>query len=67
MMKVIKLSRDIYSDENIKLAKEAYKSLAKITVSTDLQYVKLRFLKCKYEETRTIKEFENYLIGLENS
>ncbi len=27
----------------------------------------ITFLKCKYDENLTIKEFENYMIGLENS
>lgn len=58
---------DIYSIENISRATEAYKNLAKIKVSKDGNAMNIVFRKCKYDEERTVREFENYLIGLENS
>ena len=62
----IKLHRDIYSKEAIVKAISDYKGIAKIRLQEkDSGYV-LTFTLCKYGEERTVKEFENYLIGLEN-
>lgn len=66
-MKTVDLSLDIYSKQNIELARDAYKNISKTVVVYRENYAKLRFLFCKYTEEKTVKEFENYLIGLENS
>lgn len=63
----LNVSTDIYSLENISKAVDAYKELAKIKVSSKSETAKIVFRNCKYDEERTIREFENYLIGLENS
>ena len=63
----LRLRTDIYSLENILNAAEAYKDLAKISVSGKKEVTKIVFRNCKYYEERTVREFENYLIGLENS
>lgn len=63
----LRLNTDIYSLENISKAAKAYKHLAKIKVSGKKEDAKIVFRNCKYDEERTVREFENYLIGLENS
>lgn len=67
MMRVLNLSKDLYSIENIERTAKVYKDYAKIKVKNEDEYYFVSFDKCKYDEDRTIKEFENYLIGLENS
>lgn len=66
-MKKVKINRSIYSDETIKTAILAYQHHAVISAKFKGEYVILTFWKCKYDEGLTIKEFENYLIGIENS
>ncbi len=65
-MKKLVLKQEIFSLKNIKEAQEAYKKIANIMVVEKQGSVVIRFLHCKYDEDRTVKEFENYLIGLEN-
>ena len=66
-MKKIKYNRDIYSDSAIYTAMLAYKSYAVMTVNYNKEFAVITFWKCKYDEAQTIKEFENYMIGAENS
>lgn len=66
-MKKLKVNRSIYSDKTIKSTMQAYQHLATITVQNIGDYTVLTFRKCKFDEERTVKEFENYLIGIENS
>ena len=66
-MKKIKLNRSIYSDKAINSALTAYNNLAMFTVNFNREYAAVTFIKCKYDEAQTVKEFENYLIGAENS
>lgn len=63
----LRLNKEIYSNENILKAVEAYESYAQMSIKEDVNHCILCFVDCKYDEVRTIKEFENYLIGLENS
>jgi len=56
----------IYSIETINEVVKAYSKLAKIKVTFKKDIAKLTFVNCKYDEKRTVKEFENYLIGIEN-
>lgn len=44
-----------------------YKNHAVTTVQYKRDYAIITFWKCKYDEEQTIKEFENYMIGVENS
>ena len=44
-----------------------YKNHAVTTVQYKCDYAIITFWKCKYDEEQTIKEFENYMIGVENS
>lgn len=66
-MKKVKINRDIYSDRAIQFAMSAYKSYAVMTINYKKDYAVITFWKCKYDEAQTIKEFENYMIGAENS
>lgn len=66
-MKKLKINRFVYSDEAIEATMQAYRHLAMITAKVKGDYTILTFWKCKYGDERTIKEFENYLIGIENS
>lgn len=65
-MVMLKLKEDLYCEDNIIGCIRAYKSLAEIIYKKDADYWILSFKNCKYGEERTVKEFENYLIGLEN-
>lgn len=44
-----------------------YKNYALTSVSYKRDYAVITFWKCRYDEEQTIKEFENYMIGVENS
>ncbi len=62
----IKLASEIYSESVINEAIVAFDDLAKISYFCQgVSYV-LFVSDCNVDETRTAKEFENYLIGLEN-
>ena len=65
-MKQLWLNKEIYSGGTIRNAIKAYSGYAAFSVIEDNTYICLQFDKCKYDELRTVKEFENYLIGLEN-
>ena len=66
-MNKIVLNMDIYKRENIEKACMAYKDYAKIRVRVKNNRIELTFDKCKYNSNITIKEFENYLINVENT
>lgn len=63
----IKINKELYSLKTLESAKEMYANLAYINRDEDSKYWILSFSKCKYDEMLTIREFENYLIGLENT
>ena len=62
----LKLSKEIYEKDKILTAQLDYENYANITVLEENDSWILGFDKCKYGEERTVKEFENYLIELEN-
>ncbi|MGF0019899.1 HxsD-like protein [Sporofaciens sp. SGI.106] len=66
-MITLQLNSEIFSEKNIKYTQKVYSRLAKIRIEFSSNYWILQFSDCIYEERLTIKEFENYLIGLENS
>lgn len=66
-MKKLKFNRTVYSDSSIKMAIHAFSELAAISMKLKADYAILTFWKCKYTEDQTMKEFENYVIGIENS
>ena len=63
----LNVNTDIYSTDNILKAVDAYRNLAKIQILRKRKKTKIVYWNCKYDEERTVREFENYLIGLENS
>ena len=63
----LELHKMIYSFENIKAVMDIYKDYASIKLCTNEEMYVLIFEKCKYDEKTTIREFENYLIGMENT
>lgn len=65
-MNKLYLHTDIYSESSIKATCDAYKGYARIKIKWKEQYAELIFDKCKFEESITMKEFENYLINIEN-
>lgn len=66
-MKKLKVNRSIYSDKSIEETMRIYKNHAVTTISYDNNYATVTFRNCKYDESQTLKEFENYMIGVENS
>ena len=66
-MKKVQISRSVYSDKTIASTIKIYQNHAIVTAEFECGYVVLTFSKCKYDEEQTIKEFENYMIGIENS
>jgi len=66
-MKKIRINPDIYSLNSIERTRTAYMEYAKIKVQQNGSDVIIIFTDCRYDEDQTVKEFENYLIGLENA
>lgn len=66
-MKKVKINRGIFSDETIRKTMEIYKDYTVATLKFNTDYAIITFWKCKYDEAQTIMEFENYMIGIENS
>lgn len=66
-MKKLRLEKSIYHSEKIRDAIRAYHGFADISESVEDGYCVLTFHSCKYDEERTVMEFENYLIELENT
>lgn len=66
-MKKLILNREIYSNQSIARTMQAYSNHAMITVNYDACYATVFFDQRKYDSDQTIKEFENYMIGVENA
>ena len=66
MKNELELSKEIYSFDNIIQTCEIYKEYAQIKVKSKIDKVVLTFTHCKYACDITMKEFENYLINMEN-
>lgn len=66
-MKKLKVNRSVYSDKSIHETMKVYKNYALMTVKYKEEYAIITFWKCLLDETQTVKEFENYMIGVENS
>jgi len=66
-MTKLKLRSDVYTEGSIKKVIAVYKTLADIVIEGQKDgYMMICFTNCIYDEKLTIKEFENYLIGVEN-
>lgn len=62
----LSFDKEIYSEGNLLAGIAAYKEFAAIELNNNGQKWNLCFSECKYDEKITAKEFENYIIGLEN-
>lgn len=66
-MKTIEFSNQVYSIQNIRKVISVYKGYAEISIRESGNRIYVTFRKCRFSEERTVREFENYLIGIENS
>ena len=66
-MNRLKLNLDIYSIENIEKTCQVYEDYARIKILHEGSKIELEFNECKYDPDLTMKEFENYLINVENT
>lgn len=66
-MRKIQVNSEIFSEETVKQALRDYGNIAKTTLKNERNYFIVTFWKCKFDEDQTLREFENYMIGLENS
>ena len=66
-MKKLRVNSSVYSAETIRASMKAYQKHAITTVKYKLGYSEITFWKCRYDGDLTVKEFENYMIGIENS
>lgn len=65
-MTMLKLNREVYKLNIIRQAICAYSNLCTIEIREKPREYLLEFSNCLYDPERTMMEFENYLIGLEN-
>ena len=65
-MQRLVINNEIYTEVNLKETCSVYHDYARIDISKKIGAWELIFNDCKYDEERTVKEFENYLIDLEN-
>ena len=59
------LKKQFYQKKNILCAIEAYSAIAAISFTEDEMNWICDFVRTEYEQSLTVKEFENYVIGLE--
>ncbi len=64
----LRLSKAVYSERSVLAAIQMYEPLAEIQLKSDLlsDCYDLTVSECVYDPLLTIKEFENYVIGMEN-
>jgi hypothetical protein len=60
------LNKGIFTEKLLKRAMDDFADLADIKVENKNNQWILYFLNCRSGQEKTIREFENYLIGLEN-
>ncbi len=65
-MTSLRISKEIYDEKSLSGAVEAYKGFAEIKIEDIGESWTVSFEKCINGEQITVKEFENYLIGIEN-
>lgn len=66
-MRKAQIRREIFSLQSIKQAIDDYKNIVRTSLEIGKTYYTVTFWECVHDEDLTVKEFENYLIGLENS
>lgn len=64
MSAVLNLNQSIYPLSCVQLAQRAYKDIANIEIRNQGQYWRCNFMSCVADEETTMREFENYCIGL---
>lgn len=66
-MNKLHLNEAVYSLKSINETCDVYKEYAQIRMIQENSHIELIFDRCKYDPKLTMKEFENYLINVENS
>lgn len=61
------LNKELYDRDKVLYAVKQYNRLAAIKVIDKKTHWECRFSGCKYEPELTMKEFENYIINIENA
>ena len=61
MINMLKLHTEIFSLDKISYTIDAFKNIAKITVTQKKDYYICVFSHCKFDIEKTICEFSNYL------
>ena len=62
----MEIKKELYSEKALTKAIKAFSNLCEINVTETNAGWNLLLKKCKYDCELTEREFENYLIGLEN-
>ena len=62
----LRVRKELFREKCILGTIEAYKYITDVNLQDQSDYWILQFENCKFEENSTVREFENYLIGLEN-
>lgn len=62
----LELCKEIYNKQSISIAMGAFRDLAKISINEFGNYYEISFNDCSYDESMTMREFENYVIDLQN-
>ena len=65
-MKQIAIKKELFSKSSLERAVQDFSGLCAIKVMERADVWELGFSDCRFDESRTVNEFENYLIGLEN-
>lgn len=65
-MSDLALNKEIYNPLNIQSVIGAFSNLCKVDIDEEGNDWIVTFCECKYDKTKTIKEFENYLIDYMN-
>lgn len=61
----LNLSKEIYQKPSVLEAMKDYEKLARIQFGEADHYWNLYFFETRYDMQKTVSEFENYLIGIE--
>lgn len=61
-MSSLRLAKEIFDLSIIESAMKDYKNLARIKIDQEEGYYVLNFEECKFSESQTKAEFENYVI-----
>lgn len=66
-MQTLKLHKAIFDKQAIESACEAYRGIACIHINEDPSHWLCTFHDCTFNESRTAREFENYVIDTMNA